>query len=244
MQLQVLGSSSSGNGYLLFDDHECLILECGVPFSEVKKLLDFKIHKIVGCLCTHCHCDHSKYISEYINSGIKVYTSKGTKDNIKLKPKDNNYNIVSIKSKETISIGKFKIMPFDVVHDAPEPFGFYINHPNTGNILFITDTKEIPFYFANLKHLFIECNYCDDIINDKLCNFKINSNLSKRIVNAHLPLEKCLDFLQNSDLSKIESIVLLHLSYSNSDSIYFIKKVQELTGKATYVADKGFCLNL
>ena len=40
MKLKVLGSNSQGNCYLLEDDHECLIIEAGVPIREVKKALD------------------------------------------------------------------------------------------------------------------------------------------------------------------------------------------------------------
>ena len=41
MKLRILGSSSSGNCYLLEDESECLVIEAGLPFKEVKKALDF-----------------------------------------------------------------------------------------------------------------------------------------------------------------------------------------------------------
>ena len=42
MILRILGSSSSGNCYLLENETECLMIECGIPIKEVKKniLLD------------------------------------------------------------------------------------------------------------------------------------------------------------------------------------------------------------
>lgn len=52
MQLKVIGSSSKGNCYILENDKEALILECGVPFMETKKAIDFNLHKISGCLIT------------------------------------------------------------------------------------------------------------------------------------------------------------------------------------------------
>jgi len=55
MLLDVLGSSSKGNCYLLHNDKECLVLETGVPFMEVKKVLNFNISKVVGVCVSHAH---------------------------------------------------------------------------------------------------------------------------------------------------------------------------------------------
>ena len=53
--LKVLNSGSSGNGYLLTNGKETLILECGVKFAECKKALNFDISSIVGCTISHEH---------------------------------------------------------------------------------------------------------------------------------------------------------------------------------------------
>lgn len=57
MKLSVLASSSSGNCYCLENDNECLILEAGVKFLDVKKHLDFNVNKIKGVLISHEHLD-------------------------------------------------------------------------------------------------------------------------------------------------------------------------------------------
>ncbi|MEB3374489.1 hypothetical protein SFC43_18645 [Bacteroides sp. CR5/BHMF/2] len=48
MKLIVLGSSSSGNCYILDNGTESLIIEAGIRFQEVKKALDFNLRKVVG----------------------------------------------------------------------------------------------------------------------------------------------------------------------------------------------------
>ena len=40
MVLKVLGSSSSGNSYILDDGNEALIIEAGIKLLDVKKLWD------------------------------------------------------------------------------------------------------------------------------------------------------------------------------------------------------------
>ena len=50
MILKTIGSGSSGNCHLLTASNgETLILDCGVPISEIKKGLDWNI-KDVGCV--------------------------------------------------------------------------------------------------------------------------------------------------------------------------------------------------
>lgn len=78
MKLKVFGSNSAGNSYILYNETECLMLEAGVRFSEIKKFLDFDISTIVGCFATHAHGDHIKYVKDVVKAGIDVYTLKET----------------------------------------------------------------------------------------------------------------------------------------------------------------------
>jgi phosphoribosyl 1,2-cyclic phosphodiesterase len=84
MQLNILGSSSKGNCYILENDSEALIIECGVRIADIKKALCFSFQKVVGCLVTHEHGDHAKSINEMMTMGVDVYTSRGTMQRIKV----------------------------------------------------------------------------------------------------------------------------------------------------------------
>jgi phosphoribosyl 1,2-cyclic phosphodiesterase len=56
MKLKVIGSGSSGNGYILKDSTEhSLVIEAGMPFIEYKKFVDFKINNIWACVISHAH---------------------------------------------------------------------------------------------------------------------------------------------------------------------------------------------
>lgn len=55
MKLKVLGSGSSGNCYILENDAEALIIEAGLPFMEVKKVLNFNVRKVQGVVISHEH---------------------------------------------------------------------------------------------------------------------------------------------------------------------------------------------
>lgn len=56
MKLTILGSSSSGNGYILeSNDGEKLIIEAGVKIMKYKEALNFDINCIRACVVSHAH---------------------------------------------------------------------------------------------------------------------------------------------------------------------------------------------
>lgn len=55
MRLIVVGSGSSGNSYILSNEHEILVLECGISYKEIIKHIDYKPNRILSCLITHEH---------------------------------------------------------------------------------------------------------------------------------------------------------------------------------------------
>ena len=53
MKLKVLGSGSSGNSYaLIADNGEILAIEAGCKFMDFKKMIDWRISDVAGCIVT------------------------------------------------------------------------------------------------------------------------------------------------------------------------------------------------
>jgi phosphoribosyl 1,2-cyclic phosphodiesterase len=240
MQLTILGSNSSGNAYILQNNAEALIIECGVRFNEIKRALDFNITKICACIVSHEHKDHAGYMNEIINARIPVWCSRGTFENTvnksKLQP-----NIA--KSKQTFCAGNFKILPFDIRHDAAEPLGFFINHAECGNVLFATDTFYLRYKFSNLNNILIECNYSENLLYKNVEDGKLPYAMQQRVLQSHMSYETCCETLLANDLSKVNNIVLIHLSDGNSNAGDFQKGISEITGKNVFIAEKGMTIN-
>ena len=230
MKLICLGSSSKGNSYLLDNGSQTLVIEAGVRLAEVKKALDFNISRIVGCVISHEHADHAGYVGDFLKYGIDVYCSPGTAEKF---PK--SHRLHRVPSGVTFKVGDFKILPFEVEHDAANPFGFLINHPETGNILFLTDSYYSEFKFRNLNQIILEINYDIEIMNTRGLHPKIKN----RIITSHMSLETAKELLRSNDLSKVNNIVLIHLSDGNSHSERFKQEIEDLTGKTVTVADTG-----
>lgn len=245
MKLTVLNSNSRGNCYILQNDTEALVIECGVRFAEVKKALDFNISKVVAVLVSHEHGDHAKAVNDALNAALPVCTSNGTIDALIAKGQIKGSRLpIAVPCKNTFQCGNFKIMPFDVQHDCAEPYGFLIHHPETGYILFATDTYYIKYNFPNLSHILIECNYSAEILNENYREGKTIKHVRDRVIQSHMSLDACKELLRSNDLSQVRNIILLHLSSDNSDSEQFLKEIKGATGKRVFIAKKGLELEL
>lgn len=122
MKLKVLGSSSSGNCYLIeINKNEKLILDAGINFKDVQKELQFNLQGIQGVLITHEHMDHLKYATNFALNGINVYASEGTFKKLEL----TGHRFKIIKALHQFEIGNFIILPFDTQHDAAEPLRIF-----------------------------------------------------------------------------------------------------------------------
>lgn len=235
MKLKVLGSSSKGNSYVLESSSgQILVLEAGIRLAEVKKQIGFKVNNIVGCLITHEHGDHAAYANQFTEAAIDVYCSEGTAK--VFKP---HHRIYELESQVLYEIGEFKVVAFDVIHDAAEPFGYLIQHPECGTTLFLTDTYYSEFTFKGLNNIILEVNYDVDILEASIESGRLDPSIKARIVTSHMSLQTALELLEANDLSKVNNIVLIHLSDSNSHEVNFKKEIEAATGKTVTVADTG-----
>lgn len=228
LELKVIGSSSSGNCYLIRtpESKEVLIIECGVRYKQIEQALDFDLKNVVGCLVSHEHKDHSKAIQDVVSHAIDVYASAGTLTACKTE----GHRAHPVKSLEQFKIGRFTILPFDTKHDCAEPLGYLIHHPEIGKILFATDTYYIKYKFKGLTHIMIECNFSKEILEHNIAAGKIHPSLKKRLLSSHMSLDNLKKFLQANDLKLVEAIYLMHLSDGNSSENQFREEIQKLTG--------------
>ncbi|SDJ68797.1 MBL fold metallo-hydrolase [Alkalibacterium thalassium] len=229
MEIQVYGSSSAGNSYIITEGNESLMIEAGI---DLKKMRDVKWQSVVGCLISHEHGDHSKHAHKLLSStGVDIYTSQGTADALQLP----GHRVQPLKALVQQQLGSWSILPFDVQHDVQEPLGFFIQTPAGNKILFATDTYYIKYKFPGITHLMIECNYALDILNENVANKRVGAFLKNRVVKSHFELGNVKSFIKSNDMSQLEEVWLLHLSNNNSNEQRFKTEIQELTGTPVYV---------
>ena len=216
MKLHIIATGSSGNCYVLEGTTSALVIEAGVSPEKVFQRVRISTRKIAGVIITHEHGDHAGFIHRWLVLGFRVYMSAGTREALRL----NDSRLVDIlKAWTAYSLGAFSVRPFPAVHDAAEPLSFIIDSEESGRILFATDTGRIGYSFrtGNIRHLVVEANYSDSLINDGLNRGTLFPALAKRIRENHLSLERCREFVQEHNTAALENVVLIHLSGDNAD---------------------------
>lgn len=241
MELTVIGSGSTGNCYVLQNKDEAIIIEAGCPMRDVLPVIGHDVRKVSCCLVSHEHGDHAGHVNEMLGYFIPVRMSEGTA----------NFAGVDIASPslrlcragEIFAEGRFKVLPFPTEHDAAEPLGFLISHPDTGVVLFATDTYYLRNTFSGLNHILIECNYIEDILRERMERGDLPAAVAKRAHRSHMELETCIEALKANDMSAVSDILLIHLSKGNGDPQEMVRRVTRATGRPTYAARKGLKLN-
>jgi phosphoribosyl 1,2-cyclic phosphodiesterase len=240
MRLVVLGSSSSGNGYLLISKTgDALIIETGIRLMKVKEALNFDIERITGALISHSHKDHSGRTVEYLMAGIKCYTSAETISELTV----TSHNLIPVADKITHYSGPFSFMPFSLIHDV-KCYGYLVRHSECGQFVFITDTLYANYKFKGVNHIIVEANYSEEILDENLERSRLIPLVRNRVISSHMSFSSCKKFLSMNNLHQVRNIILIHLSSSNSNAPEFTREIERLTGKKVYVASPGLNINL
>ena len=224
MNLTVLGSGSKGNCYVLDDGKEILVLDCGVPVLEFKKAIKFQISRAVGAIVTHEHSDHAKYMSQFQSTGLRVFAPYVAAEKGEFQVKQ---------------IGSYKVQTFPLVHDVP-CFGFLIEHPTDGRILYATDTEYIKYRFNDLRTIIVEANYDINLLDAEL------DDTPKRdhVLRGHMEIETTKRFLKTNCNEKTKNVILAHLSESNANADAFVKSVQPEVNATVWIARKGLKVSI
>lgn len=212
MILKCLGSSSSGNCYILCHNGEVLILDAGIPIKYIKRALNWQLGGIQGVLCTHAHLDHSKSVKEFENMGIKVwkpYQESNLTDHMKF--------------------GGFSVQCFPLPHNGVSNFGFYINIDGQ-KILYLTDYEYCKFNFKSLSvnHIICECNYQKELVERDLPNYEHK-------IRGHCSLETCKLFIASNKTNALRTVILCHMGAETTISDECLAEVQKVVGEGINV---------
>lgn len=227
MRLTVLASGSAGNGYLFEARHSALLVECGVKPETMIRKTAIPLSTIAGALVSHEHRDHAGYATRYAALGIPIYASAGTLAEVG--PFNPGARVKAVKAMRVFHVGEWKVMPFDVRHDAVEPLGFIIEHPEAGRILFLTDTTICPYDFRmlGLDHILVEANYDDRILDGNVANGKVEEARAVRTRGSHMSLRSACELIRADQTAELKTVVLIHLSGDNADPAEFARKAAE-----------------
>ena len=232
MEIKVLASSSKGNCYRVTDGSSPLLLECGLPFKQIREGIGYEVAGLTACLVTHEHGDHAKAAHDMLKAGVDCYMSQGTADVLGIE----GHRLHIVKARAKFALATWTVLPFETVHDAAEPLGFLLQSGDE-KVLFATDTAYLRYRFPGCTRLMVECNYDLPVLRENVESGRVARTVKSRVLRSHMSLETLCGFLSANDLSRVREIVLLHLSDDSSDAARFKRTVQALTGKEVKIAD-------
>lgn len=246
MLLKCCGSGSSGNSYALISGSgEILLIECGVPWRRILKMIDFQPSRVAGCICSHMHGDHVLSYKALLQNGIQIYTNDETVDHFEVVTGE---KMIGVPDKIPFIIGSFAVQAFYLPHTtqdrdtgkiAPCPnFGYFIQHEEMGSLVYMTDFEfpTMSFRQAKIQHLLCEVNYSDDLVEREEANYQHR-------IQGHLSLSTFKEKVLKQNLTPaMQTITLCHLSDSAADEQRILREVKEITGSRVFVniAKQGF----
>lgn len=238
MILKTVATGSSGNCHLLIADNgETLILDCGVPIKEIKKGLGWNIKNVVGVLCSHRHLDHSKSAVELYNTGfyaVAPYLIASGSEKLSYKLKKSRFDISAFALK-TVD-GKWTHTNGDG-SECP-CYGFWIQHPEMGTMIYATDTELIKWRFKNVNHILLGVNYDPELLS---CDDAKKSH----VFRGHMSIDTACEFVKANASAQLQNVIMCHLSSENADAGKFIEKMKKAVPNVNVcVAEPGMELEL
>lgn len=221
MRLKVLSSGSIGNCYLLESDNEVFILDCGIPIKDIKIGLDFDLSKVVGCVVTHAHKDHSKSVNDFKKMGIPVWQPYLDENKVQRR-----------------YFGGFMVRSFDVPHDNEPCVGYLIECPNYDRLLYATDFEYIPYSFKKMRidYALIEANYQKEYVDKEEAK-------TSHVYRGHSELQTTIGIIKDN-ADSLKTVILCHLSRGNANAEEMVSEVQKVAKCPVYVAEKGLEVEL
>lgn len=244
-----LGSSSSGNCYLIYTETDAMFIDAGVGVRTLKKYFNqygLSMSKVHNILITHDHADHIKSVGSLSNDyKLEVYSTQNVHAGI-----DRNYCVKKkiaaehkhyIKTGEKFQVGEFTVTAWHVPHDSTDNVCYQVEHEGVVFSI-MTDvghvTDELKQVVASSDYLVIEANH--DV--EMLMRGNYPEYLKRRITcgTGHMNNSLCGQTILENARPRLKHVWLCHLSEENNHPDLALKTVQDILQKGGMKVDNGF----
>lgn len=231
MKITNLASGSKGNSTLIELDNKTILIDVGLPLSNLENRLEKSFPSIDILVITHTHSDHIKGLQSVIKKyNPTIYTIE---NDLQEKVKSSK-----IYYKKNIKEDNLEIELFNLSHDVPCA-GVYIKY-NDQELVYITDTGYIKDrlikQYKNKDIYIIESNYEEEMLQ----NGRYPHHLKQRIRSdrGHISNEDCCRYLKSLIGEKTKYIMLAHLSEENNNPEIVEQRTTQLIKTIEYKPKK------
>lgn len=231
MKIINLASGSKGNCTLIKLDKINVMIDIGLPMSNLTKRLDKAIPKIDLLIITHTHVDHIKGLKSIVKEqNPEIYTLE---EKLSEKVVSNKINVQNIIENDNLYIELFELS-----HDV-KCAGVYLKYKDE-ELVYITDTgyvrDKLLNKYKNKDIYIIESNYEEDILR----HGKYPYHLQQRILSSkgHISNKDSVRYLKTLIGDKTKYIMLAHLSEENNAPEVVEQHISKLLEKIEYKPEK------
>ena len=212
-----LGSGSRGNATVVRGSDGFLLVDCGFSLRVVEErlaLLGLSAVELRGILVTHEHSDHASGVARLARAhSIPVFSTAGTARQVDF----GTCTHIPISARHTFTLAGLEVQPVVVPHDARDPVQFVFSD-GSARLGVLTDAGHITPHmidaYAGVDALMLECNH--DV--EMLRGGRYPEPLKRRVggPHGHLSNAQALCFLRAVGSSRLQTLVLAHLSEQNN----------------------------
>jgi phosphoribosyl 1,2-cyclic phosphodiesterase len=220
-----LASGSRGNCTYVGDARSGVLIDCGLSTRQVlNRLADIGLGgvRIDAVLVTHEHSDHvgaARILDEklYRRQGLRVpfYLTRGTR--IALDERCTPKRLETVVSGQAFRVGGLEIEPFSVPHDTRDPVAYLVTTRNV-TVGVLTDlgrsTRLVEQQVARMQIAVVEFNHDEEMLMDGAYPWSLKQRV--RSPHGHLSNAQAAELIRTAATSRLEHLVLAHLSEENN----------------------------
>jgi phosphoribosyl 1,2-cyclic phosphodiesterase len=234
------------------NSHEAVLVDAGLSCRETEKRmkkLGLSMNAVKALFISHEHTDHitgMPGISKKYQLPVFITGATFQNSNMPVEPQ----LIHSFKHSKPVVIGNLSVTPFRKSHDASDPHSFMISGHGV-NIGVLTDIgyacKEVIKYFRQCHAIFLESNYCDDMLENGSYPYYLKKRI--RSDEGHLSNDQALELFLNYRSDDLRLLILSHLSKNNNKPELVEKLFSQNAGEtkivvaSRYEASPVFCID-
>ncbi|HNV68419.1 MAG TPA: MBL fold metallo-hydrolase [Candidatus Ozemobacteraceae bacterium] len=231
IRLLSLGSGSRGNASLIEIGRSFYLIDAGLSFRRISQSLaqcGFDLDRLAGIIVTHEHDDHVKGLQTALKkTDVPVYATPGTIDAL-IDDNLDNRRFVPVRSGEELDLGKIRVWPFPVPHDAAEPIGLRLEA--CGRTIGIASdmghvTPVILEHLTDCDLLCLESNYDDDLLS--VCRYPDWLKRRIRGPRGHLGNRGVRGILSRLK-RQLQHLMLFHISQESNTPELVRENVEEI----------------
>lgn len=258
MKVISVGSSSSGNSYIIKTEETNIILDAGIAMRKIMAAAaeeNLGPEDIDAVLITHEHTDHVKSIGPVASKCVNAvfYASRGTQLGCAGFERVPEERCRTIAAGDTAEFGDVTVRAFELSHDAAEPVGYTILSGGE-QLTVVTDTgivtDEIYDEMRTADLLVFEANHDENM----LMYGEYPYALKRRIKGdrGHLSNETTGEVLgrilteryNENPAAAAPRIMLAHLSDKNNAPLYARQAVEQILKDSGFERDEHYIMTI